>query len=115
MSASRIVAVLFAVVALAMLGSFFWAGSRQGLGAGLGAIVREPWGLVTVIDVYAGVLAVAGWILLTESCPWRRTIWIVALFGLGHFITVTYVALRAWRSSSLTMLVLPRAADRAAA
>jgi hypothetical protein len=62
------------------------------------AIMRMPWGVVSVIDVYAGGALFAGWIGARERSVVRTAGWVCAIFVLGNFATSLY-ALIALRTS----------------
>lgn len=81
----------------ALLASFVWAGGRQSLGEGIAAVSDEPWGIVTLLDLYVGFAFVAAWIHALER-RWGATLaWAVALCLLGNVATLAYVLLRLWR------------------
>lgn len=61
-------------------------------------IMRMPWGVISVIDVYAGGALFAGWIAARERSALRTAGWVVAIFVLGNWATSLY-ALIALRSS----------------
>ncbi len=63
-------------------GDFFEDGS---------ALLENPWGIVSVIDLYAGFTLFAIWIAVRETSWVRALIWIVALMILGFFTGAIYV------------------------
>ena len=71
------------------------AGDYCGVGR---VIMRMPWGVISVIDVYAGGALFAGWIAARERSALRTTGWVVAIFVLGNVATSLY-ALIALRTS----------------
>jgi hypothetical protein len=64
-------------------GSMFDAGAR---------IAAEPWGWVTLVDLYLGFLVVGGLIVWRERRVTRWLPWIAALFFLGNLVSALYVA-----------------------
>jgi hypothetical protein len=83
---------------LAMAGALTWgflAGDFWQEGA---VLMAMPWGVVSVIDVYAGAALFAGWIAARERSAARVAAWVAAIVVLGNLATSLY-ALLAWRSS----------------
>ena len=83
---------------LAMAGALTWgvvAGDFRREGA---ALMAMPWGVVSVIDVYAGAALFAGWSAARERSAVRVAAWVAAIAVLGNLATSLY-ALLAWRSS----------------
>jgi len=80
--------------------------------AGLRQLVADPWGVVTLLDLGAGLLFVAVWLALVEPDPWRAAAWIVALFVLGNVVTLAFLLSRTCRARGLRDLFLsPRSSD----
>lgn len=65
----------------------FVAGSFWEEGA---ALLEMPWGVITIIDVYAGATLFLGWIAFRERSVMRVLAWAVALFVLGNLATAAY-------------------------
>ncbi len=94
-----------------LLASIAWAGLQGPLGAGFAAVTAAPWGVVTLLDLYGGLLFVAAWIAALER-DWRRVLpWVVALLLLGNLATTgVYLLLRLRRAESVrAALLTPRA------
>ena len=100
---------LFAVAvfsAVAFFALIAFASRRMGLLEGFGEVLRNPWGVVALVDLYLGFLFVALWMALLERRWWQSTLWIVALFALGNGVTALYLAWRVWRMKSPSRAVL---------
>lgn len=63
-------------------GSFFEDGSE---------LLSNPWGIVSLVDLYAGFTLFAVWIAYRETSVLQALLWIVALMILGFFIGSVYV------------------------
>lgn len=63
-------------------GSFFDDGSE---------LLSNPWGIVSLVDLYAGFTLFAIWIAYRETSVPRAVLWIVALMILGFFTGSVYV------------------------
>jgi hypothetical protein len=86
-------AILLAAAA-ALLCAILWAATKANLWTSFGSIIADPWGIVTLVDLYSGFLFAAVLIWLTEP---RRSlaIGLVALtLVLGNIITLAWLALR---------------------
>jgi hypothetical protein len=82
----------FAALALALAGLIAWAAGQASFGASFGAMLAEPWGLVTLGDLYLGFLATAFVIALAEPRRPVALCWVVALFVLGNVVTGAWLA-----------------------
>ena len=90
------------VVGLIVLTILIVASSREmSLFSGLRATVDTGWGVTTMVDLYIGLFAVAGWIAHRERSLWRTAGWFVGLCLLGNFTTLVYLLLASWRARSL--------------
>jgi len=81
-------ATMTAAIGYGLVAGDFW---REGC-----ILMRMPWGVISVIDVYAGGALFSGWIATRERSLVRTAGWVVAIFVLGNFATALYalVALR---------------------
>lgn len=66
-------------------GSFFEAGSW---------LTSEPWGMVTLADLYLGFVLSASVIWWFERTPIKRLLWILPIPFLGNVWTVIWFILR---------------------
>lgn len=114
---TRPVIVLFALCLLAiagMLALFVFSTLEMSLGAGLADVAGTLWGITTLVDLGAGLIFVAIWIALLERGP-RAIPWIIAIFLLGNFTTLVYLAVRCTRHQTLEGVFLqprlPTSAD----
>jgi hypothetical protein len=82
-------ATMIAAVTYGLVAGDFWGEGR--------VIMRLPWGVISVIDVYAGGALFAGWIAARERSILRTAAWVLAIFVLGNVATSLYalIALRA--------------------
>lgn len=67
-------------------GNFFEDGGR---------LLENPWGIVSLVDLYTGFALFAVWIYFRESSLVAKVLWIVALMVLGFFTASLYVLLQA--------------------
>jgi hypothetical protein len=86
-----LVGVFAGVIALALLGGIVWASAASDVVAGLRYLAADRWGVVTLIDVYAGAFVVAVWMWVHERRLVRWVPWVVALMCLGHLVSLVYL------------------------
>jgi uncharacterized protein DUF1475 len=56
-------------------------------------LMRLPWGVISVLDVYAGGALFSGWIAHRERSILRTSLWVVMIVVLGNLATSTYALL----------------------
>ena len=89
MTIARALCILGAAILLA---SVFWAASQASIGASFQAIVADPWGVVSLIDLYLGFVLISIVIWLFERSPIRALCWIVPIYVLGNTVSAVWLA-----------------------
>jgi hypothetical protein len=90
--------IMFAAIVVAMTtGDFGSEGSW---------ILDNPWGRMSLIDIYVGIALFAGWVLLRERSPWVAVLWIPAFVVLGNAGTALYAAIAAFRTDDIRAFLL---------
>jgi hypothetical protein len=89
------IAILGALAMTAVLGYGFTVGDFASDGAEL---LRNPWGVVSFVDLYTGFALFSIWIVFREKSPWRALVWVVLMMVLGFFTGSVYT-LYAWYTS----------------
>jgi len=69
--------------------------------AGLKATVDTRWGITTMVDLYLGMMVVAGWIAYRERSIPRTLAWCVGLCLLGNLIALVYLLIASLRARSI--------------
>ncbi|MFN8829137.1 MAG: DUF1475 family protein [Labrys sp. (in: a-proteobacteria)] len=87
--------LLLGFLGLVLLASIIWAMTVSNFGAAFGMIIAEPWGVVTLIDLYTGFVFASVLIAFIER-DWRAGLWIVPIYFLGNIVTALWLVLR-WR------------------
>lgn len=82
-SLSALVFLVFCVLAYSQVG-----------GGGFDKVLAEPWGLVTLLDVYLGAICVSAVILTCESDKRVALAWAVPIFLLGHVVSAAWLVMR---------------------
>lgn len=91
---------LRAVVAIAaalFIAAIIWAFGERPIGESFAEISADPWGIVTLIDLYLGFALFAIVIALTERRPLPAAAWIVPLFVLGNAVAAAWLIFRLGR------------------
>ena len=63
-----------------------------------GELIDNPWGIVSLFDVYVGFFFFIGWIAYRESCPGIILAWAVALCVGGNVVAGIYAILALLKS-----------------
>jgi len=62
------------------------------------ALLANPWGVVSLVDLYAGFALFSLWIAFREKSPWAALFWIFLMMVLGFFTGSLYVLIMLYRS-----------------
>lgn len=103
MTGIRVVATL---AVLAMVGALVYGFAAGGFAEEGRAILDLAWGRVTLIDLYAGLLLIAAWIVWREASVLRSLPWLVGLVVLGSLAAAAYVLLASLRSPDPRTLLM---------
>ena len=63
-----------------------------------GELMDNPWGIVSLFDVYVGFFFFIGWIVYRESCPGIMLAWSVAILLGGNVVCGIYAIIALFRS-----------------
>jgi hypothetical protein len=85
------IAKIIALIGVLAMGSALIYGFAVGDFSGEGnALLRMPWGIVSLVDVYTGVVLFSCWVVFRERSVPRSAIWIVLVIVLGFFAAALY-------------------------
>ena len=56
-----------------------------------GELLRNPWGIVSIVDLYVGFTLFSLWIAFREKSVWISVLWIISVMILGFFAASVYV------------------------
>jgi hypothetical protein len=102
------VALAAGLAAATLIAGIAWAIPSGSVLAELIAMARQPWGAVTLLDLYVGFAISAGWILVVEGRTWHRVLWLVLMLGLGNLATVLFVLARCRDAATVPAIFLRR-------
>ena len=95
MRAAKIIAW---VALLAMTGALLNGFINGNFGQDGSALLSNPWGVVSLVDLYAGFALFSIWIAFREKSFWTALIWIILMMVLGFFTGSLYVLVMLYRS-----------------
>jgi hypothetical protein len=95
MTIAKILSALGLLAMTAVLVYGFTAGDFAADGAEL---LANPWGVVSMVDLYTGFILFSGWIVFRERSFWRLLPWVVLMMVLGFFTASLYALLAAYNS-----------------
>lgn len=95
MKIAKILAVLGILAMTAVLIYGFTAGNFSIDG---GKIVQNPWGIVSLVDLYTGFFLFSGWIIFREGITVRSMIWVFLMMVLGFFTASLYALIALYQS-----------------
>lgn len=85
MTITKVIAYL---ITIAMVSTIFWAQNQVSVFNS--EIPSLPWGVVSLVDLYAGFILVGIWIFYKEKSM-SALIWFLFLMTLGNLTTAIYV------------------------
>ncbi len=88
MKTAKIIAVIVLIAMSAVLIYGFTIGDFATDGA---QILNNPWGIVSLVDLYAGFILFSMWIVYREKSVLRSLLWIILMMVLGFFTGSLYV------------------------
>ena len=88
-----ILRIVIAALGVAFAAMIVWASLTADFFASFDAITADPWGLVTLADLYLGFLLAAIVIVFFER-GWRAVLWIAPLPFLGNAWAVIWFVVR---------------------
>ncbi len=61
-------------------------------------ILQNPWGIVSLVDLYTGFALFSGWIIFREKSFLPSLIWVILMMVLGFFTASLYALIALYRS-----------------
>lgn len=86
----RALALFFAAL---LAFAIVWAMGEKAIGESFSAMIRDPWGVVTLIDLYSGFIAFALVMAFFEK-PWVAIVLFALLCVLGNVVSLGWLAFR---------------------
>jgi hypothetical protein len=83
---------------LAMTGGLLYAFLAGDFTSEGSQLLSMPWGVLSLVDLYAGFLLFSGWVIFREASLCRALLWVFFIMVLGFFTASLYALLALWRS-----------------
>jgi hypothetical protein len=96
MKISKLIALLGLIAMSAALVYGFTIGDFFADGA---LIVANPWGIVSLVDLYTGFALFGAWIYYREANKLIALVWIAILMVLGFWLASLYVLIQLYKSN----------------
>ena len=74
----------------AMTGVLFYGFTIGNFGSDGGEILRNPWGIVSLVDLYTGFTLFSAWIIYRENSIPKALFWVILMMVLGFFTASLY-------------------------
>jgi len=95
MKIAKVIALLGLLAMTVVLANGFINGNFSEDG---GALLANPWGVVSFVDLYVGFALFSMWIAFREKNVFMAIVWIVLMIVLGFFAGSLYIFLALVRS-----------------
>ena len=95
----NIAKVIAALGILAMTAVLIFGFTTGDFGSDGSKIVQNPWGIVSLVDLYTGFILFSGWIIFREGLNLRSIMWVILMMVLGFFTASLYVLIMLYQSS----------------
>lgn len=82
--------VISALGILAMTAVLIYGFTIGNFGADGAELLRNPWGIVSMVDLYTGFILFSAWIVYREKSILSAIIWVVLMMVLGFFTGSLY-------------------------
>lgn len=84
---------------LAMTGILIYGFTQGDFGKDGAMILANPWGRVSMVDLYVGFILFSAWIVFREKNPFLAIVWVILMMVLGFFTASLYVLLQIYRGN----------------
>ena len=95
MKTGKLISILGLLAMTAVLIYGFTIGDFAGEGS---TLLKMPWGIVSLVDLYTGFMLFSGWIIYREKSLLAAILWTVAMLTLGFWAGSLYALIALFRS-----------------
>jgi len=95
MKTGKFISILGLLAMTAVLIYGFTIGDFAGEGS---TLLKMPWGIVSLVDLYTGFMLFSGWIIYREKSLLAAILWTVAMLTLGFWAGSLYALITLFRS-----------------
>lgn len=94
----KIAKIIAALGVLAMTGVLLYGFTAGDFGKDGAELLQNPWGIVSMVDLYTGFILFSAWIVYRERSVVRSVTWVFLMMVLGFFTGSLYVLLALFAS-----------------
>ena len=87
----KIAKMIAALGVLAMTGVLLYGFTVGDFGKDGAELLQNPWGIVSMVDLYTGFILFSAWIVYRERSVVRSVVWVILMMVLGFFTGSLYV------------------------
>ena len=95
MKTGKFISLLGLLAMTAVLIYGFTIGDFSGEGS---TLLKMPWGIVSLVDLYTGFMLFSGWIIYREKSLVAAIVWMAAMLTLGFWAGSLYALIALFRS-----------------
>jgi hypothetical protein len=96
----RVTKVLSAIGLLAMTAALIYGFTAGNFRTDGSRLLQNPWGVVSIVDLYTGFILFSLWIIYREKSTVRSVLWVGLMMVLGFFTASLYTLLAAYSSGN---------------
>jgi hypothetical protein len=96
----KIAKIITLLGALAQGGILIYGFTQGDFAAAGKFFFNDPWGIVSLVDVYVGFIFFSVWVFYREKKWWAAILWIGSIMILGNFPTGVYAFLALQNSNN---------------
>jgi hypothetical protein len=89
---------LSAIGVIAMTAVLIYGFTAGDFGADGAELLQNPWGIVSMVDLYTGFALFSAWIVFREKSVVRSLVWVILMMVLGFFTASLYALIALFAS-----------------
>jgi hypothetical protein len=94
----KIAKIISGLGLVAMAGALIYGFTIGDFSSDGAKILQNPWGIVSLVDLYTGFILFSGWIVYREKSVLPALIWVLLMMVLGFFTASLYVLIALYQS-----------------
>jgi hypothetical protein len=87
----KIAKIIAGLGVIAMTGALLYGFTVGDFSTDGGKILQNPWGIVSLVDLYTGFTLFSVWIVYRERSVFSSVVWVALMMVLGFFTASVYI------------------------
>ncbi|NKB35644.1 MAG: DUF1475 domain-containing protein [Gammaproteobacteria bacterium] len=87
----RLLAIFAGIGFVLMFGSIIYAILNGDLPIEGAQLMAMPWGIVSLVDIYLGLLLFSVWVMWREQNSLSAIVWVLLVLSLGNLLSCLYI------------------------